>query len=160
MACCLMAPSHYLNKWLTCHQRWVNAQVHFFIFHWRQLLRVHLHGTQQAARQQNDMLQHYLLHAAFTWQAGCRMWHLHRIHVSAVSEVDVLQRKLLMTAWACAARQFSFKTKLWPLDVRAHSPQHVLWVCATLWKCSCCIPIFLFCGASVLLQSRCLLCPV
>ena len=50
---------------------------------------------------------------------NCHVRLLYIIHVSPVSGVDVLQRKVLATA--CVAQKFSFKTKLPPGDAQAHS---------------------------------------
>ena len=57
-------------------------------------LKVRLHGRRQAARLSRDMLQRDLLRGNSVYMVGsCRARLLHTIHVSAVSEVGVLQEK-------------------------------------------------------------------
>ena len=56
--------------------------------------KVRLHGRRQAARLARDMLQSDLLRVNSVYMVGsCRARLLHIIHVSAVSEVGVLQEK-------------------------------------------------------------------
>ena len=58
------------------------------------VLKVRLHGRRQAARLARDMLQRDLLRGNSVYMVGsCRAQLLHIIHVSAVSEVGVLQEK-------------------------------------------------------------------
>ena len=57
-------------------------------------LKVRLHGTRQAARLARDMLHRDLLRGNSVYMVGsCRVRLLHINHVSAVSEVGVLQEK-------------------------------------------------------------------
>ena len=70
---------------------------------------------------------------------SCDARLLHIIHVSAVSEVGVLQRKLSVTA--CAMRQFKFKLKLPPrlaADTRVAVNAPVVCLCfyfvVQLWR--------------------------
>ena len=57
-------------------------------------LKLRLHGTRQAARLRRDMLQRDLLRGNSIYMVGsCRARLLHIIHVSAVSEVGILQEK-------------------------------------------------------------------
>ena len=75
-----------------------------------------------------DMLQRDLLHNNSVYMVGsCQMCLLHIIHVSLVSRVSVLQRKLVVTA--CVVWQFSFKTELPPgLATVASAVPHT-WTC-------------------------------
>ena len=79
---------------------------------------------------------------------SCRARLLHIIHVSTVSEVCVLERKLLVTA--CAVQKFKFKIKSPP---RLTAVVRLLRAGLSPCKRSCCIPMFLFCGMAVMPQS-------
>ena len=68
---------------------------------WLWGIKVRLHGVRQAAWLVRDMLQR---NNSIYMVGNCRVKLLHIIHVSAVFDVGVLQRKLLATA--CAAQQF------------------------------------------------------
>ena len=101
------------------------------------VLMMRLQKTQQAAQLRCDML-----HDNNVYMVGSCYVRLRIIHVSAVSEVGVLQRKPLMTAFA--TQQFSFKVKLPFRDTQAQSSHVSAANMLDSCKCSCCISRFLF----------------
>ena len=110
-------------------------------------IRVCLHRTRQAAWLVRDMLQRNLLHGNSVYMVGsCHARLLHIIHVSAVSEVGA----------ACAAWHLNFKINCYLGTPGLTAFAHLLQARASPCKRSCCISMFLFCGAFVVLQSRCL----
>ena len=75
--------------------------------------KVRLHGRRQAARLARDMLQRDLLRGNSVYTVGsCRARLLHTIHVSAVSEVGVLQENC--SRQHVPRGNFKFKLKLPP----------------------------------------------
>ena len=76
-------------------------------------IKVSLHGRRQAAQLARDMLQRDLLRGKSIYMVGrCRARLLHIIHVSAVSEVGVLQENCSWQPVPCG--NFKFKLKLPP----------------------------------------------
>ena len=76
-------------------------------------IKVPLHGRRQAAQLACDMLQRDLLCGKSIYMVGrCRARLLHIIHVSAVSEVGVLQENCSRQPVPCG--NFKFKIKLPP----------------------------------------------
>ena len=76
-------------------------------------LKVRLHGRRQAARLTRDMLQRDLQRGNSVYMVGsCRARLLHIIHVSAVSEVGVLQEKC--SRQPAPRGNYKFKLKMPP----------------------------------------------
>ena len=76
-------------------------------------LKVGLHGRRQGARLARDMLQCDLLRGNSVYMVGsCRTWLLHIIHVSALSEVSVLEENC--SRQPVPLGNFKFKLKLRP----------------------------------------------
>ena len=76
-------------------------------------IKVRLYGRRQAARLARDMLQRDLLRGNSLYMVGrCSAWLLHIIHVSAVSEVGVLQEKC--SRQPVPRGNFKFKLKMPP----------------------------------------------
>ena len=90
-----------------------NSMQSFIVSSWPLSLKVRLHGRRQAARLARDMLQRDLLRGNSVYMVGsCRARLLHIIHVSAVSDVGVLQEKC---SWQPVPRgNYKFKLKMPP----------------------------------------------
>ena len=112
------------------------AALYVLLIKMSQWLKVRLHGRRQAARLARDMLQRdnsvYMV-------GSCRARLLHINHVSAVSEVGVLQRKC--SRQPVPRGNYKFKLKI---AARARSSRASAASSVSPCKRSCCIPMLCF----------------